>query len=92
MALRHLKNVTTLEYFSDKCCACGRCVEVCPHAVFTISGKGEKAVLSSRDLCIECGACRRNCPFDAIRVRAGVGCAAGILLSSLKGSRTVCCG
>jgi ferredoxin len=32
--MKYLSGVSTLEYFSDKCTGCGRCVEVCPHAVF----------------------------------------------------------
>jgi NAD-dependent dihydropyrimidine dehydrogenase PreA subunit len=92
MSMKYLENVTTLTYSPDKCKACGRCAEVCPHAVFTWAGKKEKALLNDRDLCIECGACMRNCPFDAIEVRPGVGCAFAILLSSFRGSKTPCCG
>jgi NAD-dependent dihydropyrimidine dehydrogenase PreA subunit len=87
---RHLKNVATLAYDSDKCTGCGMCTEVCAHAVFYVEDK--KARLRDRDLCMECGACARNCPFAAISVRPGVGCAWGILLSELKGLETPSCG
>jgi len=88
--MRHLKNVVTLEYDSAKCRGCEMCVEVCPHGVFVMDGDG-KARLTDRDLCIECGACMRNCPFDAIKVRPGVGCAYAILFSALRGKPAPSC-
>ena len=33
---QYLKDVATLELDIEKCIGCGRCVEVCPHGVFTI--------------------------------------------------------
>jgi len=89
MPFQHLKNVATLEYDAAKCAGCGRCVEVCPHAVFVMEGK--KARLTDKDRCMECGACLRNCPFGAIAVRPGVGCAYAILMSQLK-HREISCG
>ena len=59
------------------CISCGRCLEVCPREVLAKNGKSVRIV--DRDLCIECGACMMNCPFDAIRVKAGVGCAAAVI-------------
>ena len=60
MRQSYLKNVVTLNLDSDKCIGCGRCLEVCPHAVFVLaSGKAE---LRDREACMECGACARNCP------------------------------
>ena len=56
-------------------------VAVCPHAVFAMVDK--RAVLADRGACMECGACARNCAEEAIRVRSGVGCAAGLLTSVL---------
>jgi NAD-dependent dihydropyrimidine dehydrogenase PreA subunit len=73
----YLKNVTTLKYDAEKCTGCGRCVEVCPHAVFSM--KDKRAVLGDKDKCMECGACEKNCSYNAIHVTAGVGCAAAIL-------------
>lgn len=86
--LRHLKNVTTLRLDAQRCIGCGRCTEVCPHAVFGIVDR--KAYLRDRDACMECGACARNCPVNAIAVRAGVGCAAAVLNAAM-GKRGACC-
>ncbi|MBI4726250.1 4Fe-4S binding protein [candidate division TA06 bacterium] len=82
--LRYLENVVTLEYNPERCQGCGRCVQVCPRAVFRLAG--QKAELADKDACIECGACQRNCPHGAIRVRAGVGCAQAVLNSKRKTS------
>ncbi len=87
--LKYLPDVVTLEYESDKCIGCGMCEIVCPHGVFRVRGK--PAELLDRDRCIECGACAGNCPVEAIHVRTGVGCAAGIIFSKFSGSDTVCC-
>lgn len=61
------------------CNGCGRCVEVCPHAVFAVTAR--KAAIVNRGNCMECGACRMNCPLGAIEVSSGVGCAAAIINS-----------
>lgn len=75
--LKYLRNVVTLKLDVEKCIGCDRCVEVCPHAVFSM---GEKRVqVQDRDACMECGACVINCPVEAITVRPGVGCAAYII-------------
>jgi len=89
--LRYLDDVVTLRYDAAKCTGCRQCTYVCPHGVFAMDGK--RAALVDRDACIECGACARNCAFDAIEVRAGVGCAAGIISSWFRGQRgVVSCG
>lgn len=79
--LRYLSGVTTLRLDEAKCNGCGLCATVCPHAVFTVEA-GE-ARIADLDGCMECGACARNCAAGAIQVRAGVGCAAGILYGAL---------
>lgn len=78
----YLRNVATLDYDSAACIGCGRCAEVCPHQVFSLREK--KARISDFDACMECGACAKNCPAAAIRVDAGVGCAAGLITEWLR--------
>lgn len=73
----YLKNVATLELDTDTCIGCGMCTVVCPHQVFALEGR--KSVIRAFDACMECGACALNCPVTAIRVDAGVGCAAGMI-------------
>ncbi|MCL6591118.1 MAG: 4Fe-4S binding protein [Firmicutes bacterium] len=89
MRQRYLKNVATLNLDEAKCAGCGMCLEVCPHQVFKM--ESAKAQILDRDNCMECGACARNCPSEAISVRAGVGCAAAIVMSKIRGSAP-CCG
>jgi NAD-dependent dihydropyrimidine dehydrogenase PreA subunit len=89
MPLQYLKNVVTLDYDPIKCTGCGRCQEVCPHAVFVMDGG--RAVVTDRDSCMECGACSRNCAPGAVTVRAGVGCAWAIARSKLFKTEVACC-
>ncbi len=84
----YLKNVVTLKLDIDKCIGCGMCEIVCPHTVFEI--KDKKAKIIDRDKCMECGACVKNCPVRAIKVRAGVGCAYGIIMGALMGTEPTC--
>jgi NAD-dependent dihydropyrimidine dehydrogenase PreA subunit len=82
--MQYLRNVVTLELNADHCIGCGRCLEVCPHAVFVLEDR--RARIGSRDDCMECGACVRNCPAGAIRVETGVGCAGMLLRKKMRGS------
>ncbi len=92
---RYLSNVSTLALDSEACTGCGMCEMVCPHGVFEIEDR--KANILDRDGCMECGACANNCPVNAIRVTPGVGCAAYIIQTWLKGaglkitSKAQCC-
>jgi NAD-dependent dihydropyrimidine dehydrogenase PreA subunit len=89
-ALRYLDDVVTLQFDPAKCTGCQQCTLVCPHGVFAM--EGNRAILADRDACIECGACALNCDFGAIHVRAGVGCAGGIIQSWFRGQSEVDCG
>lgn len=74
---RYLSQVVSLEIDAEHCIGCGRCEEVCPHAVFQLSDG--RARIVDFDACMECGACAQNCPVSVITVDAGVGCASGLL-------------
>ena len=85
----YLKNVTTLGLDPEKCIGCGKCLEVCPHSVFSLQER--KARIVERDACMECGACSMNCPTEAISVQAGVGCAAAVINAALGRTSAGCC-
>ncbi len=85
---QYLKNVVTLKLDKNKCTGCGMCEKVCPHTVFEIVKK--KASIVDKDACMECGACAQNCPVEAIQVKSGVGCAAGIINGLLRGTEATC--
>ena len=86
--LRYLEDVTTLQLDTEKCIGCKKCTEVCPHGVFIVANG--KSQIVDRSACMECGACDKNCPADAISVKSGVGCAAGIIFGALKGTEPTC--
>jgi ferredoxin len=87
----YLADVVSLELDAELCNGCRMCITVCPHAVFGFSNK--KAFINKKDLCMECGACAMNCSQGAIRVKSGVGCAAGIINGLLRGTEPTCdCG
>jgi NAD-dependent dihydropyrimidine dehydrogenase PreA subunit len=88
MKHRYLKNVSTLKLSAEKCIGCGRCIEVCPHAVFSI--EENKTRIVDIDLCMECGACAKNCPAEAITVDPGVGCAAAVIAGWITGGEPNC--
>ncbi len=81
--MRYLLNGHSLTLDPALCNGCGRCEEVCPHAVFAV--RNRKAAIVDRDACMECGACRMNCALNAISVSAGVGCAAAVISAMRRG-------
>jgi len=87
---RYLSGVATLRLETEACVGCGMCEKICPHGVFLLEGK--KAAICDLDGCMECGACARNCPTTAIRVTPGVGCAAYIIQTWIKGKDAAACG
>jgi NAD-dependent dihydropyrimidine dehydrogenase PreA subunit len=90
VALVYLRGVTTLRLERAACAGCGACVTVCPREVLALAGDG-LAAIREPDACIECGACALNCPTGALAVRAGVGCASGIINGMLGRSGDCCC-
>ena len=87
----YLPDVVTIELDETLCTGCRMCIMVCPHAVFGFVNK--RATIKKRDLCMECGACALNCSEGAIKVKSGVGCAAGILNGLIRGTEPACdCG
>ncbi len=87
---RYLENVSTLKLDKEKCVGCGTCENVCPHQVFALENK--RAEIIDLNACMECGACTMNCPTEAINVSPGVGCAAYIIQTWIKGSEKAACG
>lgn len=87
---RYINGVTTLKLDEAACIGCGMCQIVCPHGVFAVADR--KAAVVDRDGCMECGACALNCPAEAIAVNPGVGCAAYIIKTWIKGKSDGSCG
>lgn len=91
--LRYIPGVATLALDREACVGCGACLAVCPQGVLAV--EDGKARLRDPDGCMECGACALNCPAGALTVKPGVGCAAYIIQTWLKGRNlpsTTCCG
>ncbi|MHC4177341.1 MAG: mercury methylation ferredoxin HgcB [Planctomycetota bacterium] len=86
--LRYLPDVVSLALDDEKCTGCGMCQTVCPHAVFQT--ENGNARIADRDACMECGACALNCPAGALSVQSGVGCAAAVINSVLRGAESCC--
>jgi ferredoxin len=81
--MQYLLSGDSLVLDPSRCNGCGRCEEVCPHAVFSVVNR--KAAVANRGNCMQCGACRMNCPVGAIEVSTGVGCAAAIISAMRRG-------
>jgi len=87
---RYISGVTTLNLDEGACIGCGMCLAVCPHGVFALEERNVKII--DRNGCMECGACALNCPVEALSVDPGVGCAAYIIQSWIKGKENASCG
>jgi len=87
---RYIDEVATLTLDENACTGCGMCLSVCPHGVFAM--QEHKAKVIDRNGCMECGACALNCPVEALSVQPGVGCAAYIIQSWIKGKENASCG
>ena len=48
---------------SDKCTACGSCLDVCPSDAIA---EGEPKYKIDPEACVDCGACVDACPAEAI--------------------------
>ena len=77
MPYKYISKGITLKLDSKACIGCGLCEIVCSQRVFEVIDK--KAQIKYIDKCIECGACMSNCPVNAIKVKAGAGCAIAVL-------------
>jgi NAD-dependent dihydropyrimidine dehydrogenase PreA subunit len=88
---RYIAGVSTLELDVAACVGCGICEVVCPHGVFELNES--KVAIIDHDGCMECGACVMNCPSNALDVTPGVGCAAYIIQTWIRGKEAAsCCG
>ena len=87
---KYLAGVSTLAFDVDACVGCGICTMVCPHGIFALADG--KAQVVDKDDCMECGACATNCPTQAVSVSPGVGCAAYIIQTWIKGKEKASCG
>ncbi len=59
----------SLIFYSEKCLACGQCVEVCPFGVLKL--EGETLVIGEG--CNLCGACTEVCEMEALVIPAATG-------------------
>ncbi len=81
--MQYLLSGDSLVLDQERCTGCHRCLEVCPHAVFSVADR--TVAIANRDDCMQCGACQMNCPAGAIEVSTGVGCAAAVVNGLRRG-------
>lgn len=60
-----------IQFYPEKCIACGRCVRICPNGAHVLVGEGEGEDVQRvycRDLCVACGNCAEECFAGALVV------------------------
>ncbi len=57
----------TLSIDQSSCIKCGKCVKVCPAAIFTQVKVGEVVGIEHEEMCIGCGHCAAACPTGAVK-------------------------
>ncbi|MDZ7611630.1 MAG: 4Fe-4S binding protein [Candidatus Moranbacteria bacterium] len=57
---------------SDKCIACGKCLDLCPENIIEIKNKngGKKKAWVDLQYCKGCGLCAEVCPVKAIEMKS----------------------
>ena len=61
--MTHYKECEMPYEITDKCTACGSCMESCPSDAIK---EGDPKYIIDPDLCIDCGVCVDTCPVEAI--------------------------
>jgi len=61
--LENLEEYAMPYKITDKCTACGSCIDSCPSEAIS---EGDPQYIISADDCIDCGACVDTCPVEAI--------------------------
>ena len=60
-----LKGQQEVQYFSQRCIACGACAAVCQHGAHAIHGESHAY---DRSLCVTCGECIEECCAEALQL------------------------
>lgn len=64
------KFFTKTPHFSPvKCKRCGKCVQICPAKIITLTGKNGTAQMTDKTKCLHCFCCHEICSEAAIKLR-----------------------